>query len=268
MEKKKILLIAIITGVFLTAVILFPLILLSNNKATATAAPVTPEIDIHNTPSPASADIIGMVTTPTQPQRDSSQNITINNFSPDSNAVESAKNPDGSVTINVLPASPSQPTTIIQTPISETPKQSAPTPTVSTPAVEKPTAEKPAASPATPPKQPPTQTQTPTRSTTPAKTTPAKPATPPAARTTPKQQGSSEYWIQTGSFTVKANADKAKAILDGEGIPNVVVENSVVKERTVFRIRSGPHRTKSEAEFWLKLVKAMDGFKESYVLEK
>ncbi|MDR1126528.1 MAG: SPOR domain-containing protein [Treponema sp.] len=260
MEKKKILLIAIITGVFLTAVILFPLVLLSNNKATATAAAVVPA-EIYN-PQPASADVMEMVTTPTQ-QRETSQNITINNFSPDANAVESAKNPDGSVTINVLPAGPSQPTTITQTPISETPNQPAPTPTVSTPVVEKP-----ATSPA-PPKQPTTQTQTPTRSTTPAKTTPAKPTTTtPAVKTTPKPQEKSEYWIQTGSFTVKANADKAKALLDGEGIPNVVVENSVVKERTVFRIRSGPHRTKSEAEFWLKLVKAMDGFKESYVLEK
>ena len=56
--------------------------------------------------------------------------------------------------------------------------------------------------------------------------------------------------------------------LDGEGIPKVVVENSTVREQSVFRLRSGPHRNKDEAEFWLKLIKALDDFKESYVIEK
>ncbi|MDR0411620.1 MAG: SPOR domain-containing protein [Treponema sp.] len=236
MEKKKILLIAMITGVFLAAVILFPLVLLSNSKATAMSASVSPEI--HNTP-PASADVVEMVTSPVQ-QRETSQNITINNYSPESNAVESAKNPDGSVTINVLPASPDQSPVVTQTPPVET--SSRPAPVVEKPAVSR----------------------TPTPA--PAKTTPV--VVKPTVKPNPKQQKKSEYWIQAGSFTLKANAEKAKTSLDGEGIPKVVVENSTVKEQTVFRLRSGPHRTKEEAEFWLKLVKALDDFKESYVIER
>ncbi|MDR1466648.1 MAG: SPOR domain-containing protein [Treponema sp.] len=261
MEKKKILLIAIITGVFLTAVILFPLVLLSNSKATASETTAPPEI--YNAP-PASADVMEMVTTPS-PQRDT-QNITINNYSPDPTTVESAKNPDGSVTINVLPASPGQSTTITQTPALETSPQSTSV------------AEKPANSPnppiletqsqPTPAKKPSAQTPAPAstvaKATTPVKTTPPKPA----VKAPPKQQEASEYWIQTGSFSVKANAEKAKALLDEKGIPKVVVEDSIVKERIVFRLRSGPHRTKEEVEFWLNLVKALDGFKESYILER
>jgi cell division protein FtsN len=267
MEKKKILLIAIITGIFLTAVILFPLVLLSNSKATTPEVPTTPEI--YNTP-PASADIMGMVTTPPQ-QRDTSQNITINNFSPDANAVEGAKNPDGSVTINVLPTNRDQSVAAVtQTPTPETPPRTT-TVSPSPPASETPprtTAEKPAVSPNPPkPSTPPPPAST--KPTTPARTAPAKTTPPPTAvKPPPKQQGRSEYWIQTGSFTVKANADKAKALLDEKGIPKVVVENSVVREQTVFRLRSGPHRTKEEVEFWLNLVKALDGFKESYILER
>ncbi|MDR0784665.1 MAG: SPOR domain-containing protein [Treponema sp.] len=246
MEKKKILLIAIITGVFLTAVILFPLILLSNSKTTATSVAVSPEI--HNIP-PASADVVEMVTSPVQ-QRESSQNITINNYSPESNAVEGSKNPDGSVTINVLPVSPSQTAVVTQTPSVEAPPR---------PASEKPTVK---------------PTPTPTRSSPPSSKPTVKPtptstrSSPPPSKPTPKQQEKSGYWIQAGSFIVKANAEKAKKTLDGEGIPKVVVENSAVKEQTVFRLRSGPHRTKEEAEFWLKLVKALGGFEESFVTER
>jgi len=96
---------------------------------------------------------------------------------------------------------------------------------------------------------------------TPAAKAPA-PAKQPAAKAAPRS--GDEFWIQTGSFTAKARADAAKETLGGKGIASLV-ETKELSGKIYFRVRVGPYSTKNEADYWLSLVKTIDGFDGSYV---
>lgn len=72
------------------------------------------------------------------------------------------------------------------------------------------------------------------------------------------------YWVQTGSFSVKARADAAKEALSAKGISSVV-ETKDLEGKTYFRVRVGPYASKNEADYWLSLIKTIDGFDASYV---
>lgn len=73
-----------------------------------------------------------------------------------------------------------------------------------------------------------------------------------------------DFWVQTGSFSAKTRADSAKETLAAKGIASLV-ETKDVDGKTFYRVRVGPYASKSEAEYWLSLVKTIDGFGESYV---
>ncbi|MFA6506347.1 MAG: SPOR domain-containing protein [Treponemataceae bacterium] len=73
-----------------------------------------------------------------------------------------------------------------------------------------------------------------------------------------------EFWIQTGSFAAKARADTAKETLGVKGIASLV-ETKEISGKTYFRVRVGPYSSKNEADYWLSLVKTIDGFDGSYV---
>ncbi len=90
----------------------------------------------------------------------------------------------------------------------------------------------------------------------------APPKKPAAAKAAPNK--GDEFWIQTGSFSAKARADAAKEILSGKGIASLVVTKDV-SGKTYFRVRVGPYSSKSEADYWLSLVKTIEGFDGSYV---
>ncbi|MDR3131342.1 MAG: SPOR domain-containing protein [Treponema sp.] len=66
------------------------------------------------------------------------------------------------------------------------------------------------------------------------------------------------YWVQTGSFPTKNQADKARDILAAKGL-NTVIENGDVKGEIWYRVRIGPYTSQSEADYWLSLVKSIDG---------
>jgi DedD protein len=75
-----------------------------------------------------------------------------------------------------------------------------------------------------------------------------------------------DFWVQTGSFANKSRADKARHFLSDKGIVSIVT-NSLVNGGTFYRVRVGPYASKAEANYWLGLIKEIDGFEKSQVWE-
>lgn len=129
-------------------------------------------------------------------------------------------------------------------------------------------------------KQPVTIKETPERSPQPAPSSTTRVQTnPPASVSTAKQQETrtntapvqqhvvktvEDYWVQTGAFSTKVRAENAMEQLDQKGI-NSIMEVKAINDQTFFRVRVGPYTSKNEADYWLSLIKGIDGFGESYV---
>jgi len=94
----------------------------------------------------------------------------------------------------------------------------------------------------------------------------AAPAEKPAAKAAPApaKRSAEEFWVQTGSFSDKGRADVAKETLSSKGIASLV-ETKDVSGKTYYRVRVGPYTSKNEADYWLSLVKTIEGFDASYV---
>jgi DedD protein len=127
-----------------------------------------------------------------------------------------------------------------------------------------------------------------TRSTTSAAQAAAKPATvasapvqaAPAPQPIPAPQSSptqishtvkpaapkinNDYWVQTGSFTAMSRAQGAKETLAAKGITSII-ENRDVNGTTYFRVRVGPYTSQNEADYWLTLIKSINGFENSQI---
>ncbi|MCL2209618.1 MAG: SPOR domain-containing protein [Treponema sp.] len=73
-----------------------------------------------------------------------------------------------------------------------------------------------------------------------------------------------DYWVQTGAFSAKVRAEDAKGKLDSKGFVSII-ENREVEGRLWYRVRLGPYTSEKEANYWLALVKEIDGFGESQV---
>ena len=108
----------------------------------------------------------------------------------------------------------------------------------------------------------PTQTTPVQTASRPAQTTPA----PTASMGSPTEQIKiyDNYWVQTGAFSTIASAEGVKETLASKGITSII-ENGNVNGRTLFRVRVGPYTSQNEANYWLALIKAMDGFEDSQV---
>jgi DedD protein len=106
----------------------------------------------------------------------------------------------------------------------------------------------------------------------PAVTTPAAKAAPattatqtqakPAASTQTKVYN--DYWVQTGAFSTIARAEVVKNTLSSKGITSII-ENREVEGKSVFRVRVGPYTSQNEANYWLSLIKSINGFEDSQV---
>jgi len=118
-----------------------------------------------------------------------------------------------------------------------------------------------AAKPVTPPAQPTATAKAPAQPAKPAAN--AKPAAQPA-KPAAQTKTYTDYWVQTGAFSAKANADGVKEKLSARGITSII-ENRVVNGKTVFQVRVGPYTSESEAKYWLALVQSIDGFAESQI---
>jgi DedD protein len=90
----------------------------------------------------------------------------------------------------------------------------------------------------------------------------AKPAASPSA--TPKAKTTKDYWVQTGAFSAKIRAEDSRELLASKGITSII-ENSEVNGKTWYRVRVGPYTSENEANYWLALVKTIDGFGGSQV---
>ncbi|MDR1099612.1 MAG: SPOR domain-containing protein [Treponema sp.] len=90
----------------------------------------------------------------------------------------------------------------------------------------------------------------------PAKTAAAAAA---PARSTPQSRtNNNAYWVQTGSYPTKNQADTAKEILASKGL-TAVIENGAVKGEIWYRVRVGPYTSQNEADYWLSLIKTING---------
>ncbi|MDR0556929.1 MAG: SPOR domain-containing protein [Treponema sp.] len=251
MEKKKILFVSVIIGLFLFIAIALPLSLLSSKDeelaATQPAVSGVPKPEEAPPERPASMDVRDAIVNPPV-AAPGAQNVIINNYDASGNADSESRlapNEGEPVTITVVPAAP---------------------------AVQSPAAPASSPSPAAPQSA---QNSQSSQSGGALRTTPAKPAAPaakPAAKSAPsaaKPSSSSRaynYWIQTGSFATKPYAENAQKALKEKGIPSKI-EPAVVKGNNVYRVRSGPYITYSEANYWLKLIKSidMDGLDKSWI---
>jgi DedD protein len=94
----------------------------------------------------------------------------------------------------------------------------------------------------------------------PASPAPAKPAAAPVRDAKPRDS----YWVQTGSFSVQTRAEGARELLAAKGIASVI-ENRDMDGKTWFRVRVGPYTSQKEADYWLSLIKNIQGFEGSQV---
>ena len=73
-----------------------------------------------------------------------------------------------------------------------------------------------------------------------------------------------DYWVQTGAFSTVATAEGVKETLASKGITSII-DNRIIDGRTLFRVRVGPYTSNNEANYWLALIKSIDGFENSQV---
>lgn len=73
-----------------------------------------------------------------------------------------------------------------------------------------------------------------------------------------------DYWVQTGAYSTKVRAESVKEKLQTKGITSIL-DVKDVNGKTYYRVRIGPYTTQKEAQYWLALVKNIEGFSESYI---
>lgn len=93
-----------------------------------------------------------------------------------------------------------------------------------------------------------------------------KPA-PVAAAAPKKTQTVTEYWIQTGSFSSREYAENAQDIIASYKIDSEIFTKEV-NGKTWYRVRMGPYKTKTEADYWKTAISSDDvNFKDAYITE-
>jgi DedD protein len=249
-EKKKLLLVAVSVGVFLAIVISVAVLFLmpkaSEAPAYSSARPITPG------QQPASVDsydllrnnesVMGLLPAPTATASQET-NFYING-EPYTSLYMETQNSDNSsqVTINIpRPSAAAVPDTPVNAPVPAQPPVT-PSPPAATPrASTSPSA---------------TGTSTPNTAARPASSAQPVSASPPRNRI--------DYWVQTGSFTAKIRAENVRETLALKGIVSII-ENREVDGKTWYRVRMGPYTSEAEANYWLTLVKTIEGFSDSQV---
>ncbi|MDR3172229.1 MAG: SPOR domain-containing protein [Treponema sp.] len=264
MEKKKLLLVAISVGIFLIIVIGFSILIFSPKKNAQAAAsrPIragASGIEGESTPArtqPATVDAVDMIRnregvqglqSPPPPVSAGENNGYAGENPSQSRTEEKAANlvvavPKPSVTVSsTAPKSVSVPAS--QPKPAVTPKQSVVQPTAK---VEPKSTVTPAAKPqATPVAVSRTQ------------------QAPVAARPAVRQQAT-DYWVQAGAYSTQVRAEGVKEQLSAKGI-TAIIENGDVNGKRVYRVRVGPYTSQNEADYWVTLIRAINGFEDSQV---
>jgi DedD protein len=234
-EQKKLLLVAVSTGVFLLVTIAAAIIML------------TPKIQ----PQDAVFSSAGYFTGPTKPVETANDNPSqpvINNsqetkiyIDGNTDPISVDRNNGDSLTIQIpkpsTPAVPDSPNTLTSSAV-KTQTSAATT--------EKPAVAQPAK----------------TQVTTAAKSSTKKTTTASSGKSASKTIN--DYWIQTGAFSAMIKAEDVKETLSSKGLTSII-ENREIEGKTLYRVRLGPYTSEKEANYWLTLVKAIDGFGDSQV---
>lgn len=90
---------------------------------------------------------------------------------------------------------------------------------------------------------------------------PAKPSVAPSPKKTYY-----DFWVQAGSFSTRERADGVKKTLDEKGIA-AIITNQQINGQSFYRVRIGPYTSHNEADYWLAMIKSIDGFEDSQVWE-
>ncbi|MDR0551665.1 MAG: SPOR domain-containing protein [Spirochaetaceae bacterium] len=243
MDKKKLLLVAASVGMFLVIVLGAAILVFTprgHAEDTALNAPVSRTTsgrtggDGAGTPQPVTPEVAGAtapVNVPVAPGYVPAPVPAAGTYPPEYNSTENTPNERNVITIPApqnagVPQAPAAP----QRTSSGSPNAA--------PKTAKPAALIPAANPA-------------------VKQTSVKPA---AAK--PAQKGN--YWVQTGSYAQKSYAENAKTFLSTKGIDSIVL-NTSVSGKIYYRVRVGPYLSRNEADYWLSLIKSIDGMENSQV---
>jgi DedD protein len=241
MEKKKLLLVSVSVGLFLVIVIGASILVFSprdySSARKSEAVPVSPgtpraALVSAGTETAQSPEITSAppAVEPQQKTERTLENIIYINGNNAENAVRVERLNDGNTKTVITIPGPHENVITVNAPATEK---------IATPA-------KPAAAPANPSR--------------PAIPAPPKTATAKAEKPLPK----TAWWVQTNSYSKKAYADNAKKFLESKGITSVVM-NGNVGGKTYYRVRVGPYSSQAEADYWLSLIKTIEGMENSLV---
>lgn len=75
------------------------------------------------------------------------------------------------------------------------------------------------------------------------------------------------YWVQTASLTSRLNAERARNELVSRHMKVEIFTRDTAAGLT-HRVRVGPFKNNTEAEYWLKNIKAIKGFEGSYISQE
>jgi len=103
--------------------------------------------------------------------------------------------------------------------------------------------------------------------TQPAKTASAAPASTKKTTAAPTKSAAktiNDYWIQTGAYSSMVRAEDVKERLSSNGLTSII-ENREVDGKLLYRVRLGPYTSENEAKYWLTLVKSIDNFGDSQI---
>jgi len=230
-EQKKLLLVAVSTGVFLLVTVAVAIIML------------TPKIQPQETAFYSAGNITGAIK-PAEPANDISSQPVINN-SQETNIYIDGKTDPIAIDRN------NGDSLTIQIPRPGTPAVQG---IVDISKAQTPAAVKPASTTQQPAK---TQASTVKQTASASKTTTAS-----SGKTASKIIN--DYWIQTGAYSSMVRAEDVKERLSSNGLTSII-ENREVDGRVLYRVRLGPYTSENEANYWLSLVKSIDNFGDSQV---
>ena len=249
MEKKKLLLVAISVGVFLVITIVTAIYLLPPVNAVASSDMLAADINSVTQP-PVFQNTGGLPIAPVDPVNLVRRPEEVPGLQ---SAPDGAVETRGSLHLAADQSRPGETVISVRQPGTVAVPDAAPTP--------RPTPTQPAPRPAPgPAPAATTPAAAPAAPAAPAATPPASRPAAPAAQT----RVHTDYWIQAGAFATVGSAERVRQTLATSGITSII-ENREINGRDIFRVRIGPYTSQNEANYWLTLVRGINGFEDSQV---
>lgn len=75
-----------------------------------------------------------------------------------------------------------------------------------------------------------------------------------------------EYWVQTGSFSSREYAENAQDSIGAYKIESEIFTKSV-NGKIWYRVRMGPYKTHTEADYWMTVIRSDPVFADAYITE-